>query len=514
MPEHLRKRLALLLTLFLLVGLTGCGGGDGVAINGKLLTWLGDGTTPTDRPGGATTVAYMTSNGATETLVDVSSGATGVVPCGNEPASRDGKYFTFFVNIPQAGVDSGTLYQVSGADKPAAIGDAHALACLGNGSFQYAPDGGRLGYIDYRGFRETAEYATGTLRIFKSDSLEAQNSFEQVTAFQLSNTDAVFVSFFTSGGSQAREAGVYIWDGVLNSSATEISTLYAGQGCRLTSAAITATTEQRLAVVIGQRCGGNTEWQFYTINRTNGVTNRIAEGTLNTQYYTSARTNNLFASANTSTLFFTLPDALVRNTVRIAAITADDVTTDNIVVERAALMPRYAARTFMLAREVGPIFSRDGKWLALAVANANLTPVVTVLNLVNPSDPPITITAGERGQGIPFMAFAPDSSRLYYLVGGGDGEENALFVLDMQTTTERRILRGRFGGGVVSPDGKSIALMQWKQTEEARPRTYVDLVIVPGDGENPEAKTLYSGLITGEGGAVAGRRWAYPLTWR
>lgn len=509
-------RVTLLLFALLLTACGGAGGGStgGVSISGKLLVWMGDGESPAQRSANATTqVAYITGAGAVEKLLDVDGGAAGVIPCGNEAASANSQHFTFFVNVPQAGVDGGILYQITNADAPRRIGEAHAVTCLGNGAFQYAPDGRRLGYIDYRGFSETADFAAGTLRVLDSSSLQSQASFENVTAFQLTNTHAYFISLFTSGGTQAREAGVQVWNS--GSSASEISTLYADEGCRLTSGEITATSSERLAVVVGQRCASGTSWQFYLVNLTDGTSSRVADGRLNTSYATSARTNNLFpAGSDASTLYFTIPDGLALNTTRIVAVSVDNVTLDNAVIDRAAVMPRYTARTFTLGRDAGPVFSPDGRWLAVAVAHSTVNPVVALLNLADPSQPPIRITAGDRGLGIPYMAFSRDSRTLYYLVGGGDGRDNTLFALDTQSTTERRLLRGRFGSGAVAPDGRSIALMQWQQSDEARPRTYIDLAVVATSGDNPQAQTLFSGLVRAEDGTVTGRRWAYPLAWR
>lgn len=502
--------------LAMLLAACGGGGGAGSAGGGKILAWIGQGESPYQRAANTESrLAYINPDGTTEDVLVVPNGVLGVYPCGNGAASPDGDALALFLHQPQAGVDGGALYQVRGAGAPVMIGAAHALACLGNGSLQYAPDSARLGYIDYTGMTDGAEFAAGTLRLLRRDDLSAQGAFENVTAFQLLNDGAAFVSFFTAGGTQAREAAVNLWMG---GDASEIATLYADENCRLTNAEISATSaaqlSDRLLVILGQRCpSSGTTWQAYLVARADGTATRAAEGPLNTQFFTNTRTNNLFPTADAGALFFTLPDGLVQNSVQIARISPDAIALDAPVVERAALMPRYAARSFAAPAGAAPAFSRDGRWLALAVTGQSITPSVTVLSLNAPADAPITITTGDRGTNIPFAAFSPDSSRLFYLAGGGGGEENALFALDMASTTETRLARGRFGVGVPAPDNRGIALLQWKRTEESPSRAYTDLVVAAVGGEG-EPAVRFGGLVTGEDGAITERRFAYPLAWR
>lgn len=521
MPSFLQKTWraantwAVLGLLAAMLLLTACGGGGGAG--GKVLAWIGEGVSPYEKsPGTTGKIAYINGDGSVENLLDVPSGAIGVYPCGNQATSPDDSAFAFFVNTPQAGVDTGTLYQVRGTDTPAVVGSAHALSCLGNGSFHYSPDSSRLGYIDFGSISETAEYAAGRLRIARRDDLSAVSDFENVAAFHLLNNGAFFISLFTGeSGNQAREAAVNVWDG---SNAQEIATLFVEEGCRMTNAEITGTSttelSDRILVIVGQRCNSTgTGWMLYSISRGDGTSTLIADGSLNTQYYTSTRTNNVIPTSNADTVYFTIPDGIVLNSTRIVTVNGDTINLDTPVVERAAMMPRYFARAFGAPASPLPAFSRDGKWLAMAVTGQSMPPTVTVLSLANASEVPITVTTGDSGGNIPFMTFAPNSGKLFYLAGGGGGQENVLFSLDMSSTTETRLQRGRFGVGVPSPDSGSIALLEWKRTEETNPRTYVDLVTV-GSAADAERTVRFSGLVTGEDGAITGRRFAYPLIWK
>lgn len=506
---------AILALLAAMLLLTACGGGGGAG--GKVLAWIGEGVSPYEKsPGTIGKIAYINADGSVENVLDVPSGAVGVYACGNQASAPDNGAFTFFINMPQAGVDTGMLYQVKGTDQPAVVGGAHALTCLGNGAFHYSPDSSRLGYIDFGNITETAEYAAGHLRFIRRDDLSAVSEFENVAAFHLLNNGAFFISLFTGeSGNQAREAAVNVWDG---SNAQEIATLFVEEGCRMTNAEITGTSttelSDRILVVIGQRCNSTgTGWLFYSINRGDGTTTLIADGSLNTQYYTTSRTNNLFPTGDADTLYFTLPDGIVLNSTRIVTISGNTVALDSPVVERSAMMPRYFARAFGAPSSPLPIFSRDGKWLAMAVTGQGINPTVTVLSLTNASEVPITVTTGDSGGNIPFMTFSPNSGKLFYLAGGGGGQENVLFALDMSSTTETRLQRGRFGVGVASPDSGSIVLLEWKRSQEANPRTYVDLVTV-GSSADAERTVRFTGLVTGEDGAITGRRFAYPLIWK
>ena len=99
-------------------------------------------------------------------LMDVPNTAARVTACGDQATSPNGRYFAFYV-----GADSGKLYLMDAAKAPILIDDVSFLACLS--AFHYAPDSHRFAYIDYPSGATGSDFASGTLRLYDTDTLQA-----------------------------------------------------------------------------------------------------------------------------------------------------------------------------------------------------------------------------------------------------------------------------------------------------------------------------------------------------
>lgn len=481
--------------------------------NGHILVWVGAGPSAEQRtPSTSGQVAYLNGDGSLRTLINLAPNVAGVTRCGNQATSPDGRYFTFFVSAPQAGADSGTLYQVNGTGEPQRVLDIEGLTCAGNGALRYAPNSQRFAFIDYEPVSERAEFAVGTLRLFDAGNLREGVRFDNVTAFDLRDELLAHLSLFTNTRGDADEAAVMVWRG--SDTADEITALYAEQNCRFTSGQIAIVSETQLAAVMGQRCASGdtrTRWQFYTIDTANRTATLALADYQAGGYSPYTRTNNLISTGDSSTLLFTPADGLTRNTTAMIAVDMDNLSADNVIVRSGAVMPAWTPFRFALPTNAAPAFSLDGRWLAL-VLSTGTSASIGLIDLQAPAQIPVQIPLPDGGDSVSYLEFSLDSTKLYYVARGRGGADNSVFRVDMSTLNEERVQRGNFGAGVVAPDSLGAAVVQYRQTEGARVMSYVDLVYVKDDRTAPV--TLYKGLITDASSRPSGANFISPLSWR
>src|SRR5690606_30843960 len=199
-------------------------------------------------------------------------------------------------------------------------------------------------------------------------------------------------------------------------------------------------------------------------------------------------------------------DGVTAYTVAVAAVQLSDFTI-TVPVGRQAVFPNFSGTT-----NAYPRFSVDGRWLAMAVTSPNNENQVMVLDLSNPTVPPIALSAGSRGDLISGLNFTRDNRQLIYTAGGQGGADNALIALNLESGSERRVLRGHFDRDVVvAPDNNTAALLDWQRVEDPRQPTYMNLVLV--NLNDSTVTTLFTGADV-EDGRVNNVRTAIPLTWR
>lgn len=455
------------------------------------------------RPGEPRQLAMMNRDGNIISVMNIPDNATRVTACGDEATSPNARFFAFYV-----GGDTGELYLMDNTKSPVRIDDAEYLACLGNGTFQFSPDSNRFAYIDFFPGVTREEYPDGILKLYESSNGNQLATFDNVTAFDINNNQAVFVSFFVNDRNEADEAAVSLWDG---SATREIATLRpSAERCWFTSAAISfAPNGSSAAMVLGQRCastGTQTQWQFYTLDPGAGSATLVSSDNQPGAFVSFARNNNVFYAPSGEYAFFTVPDGVTAYTVAVAAVQLSDFTI-TVPVGRQAVFPNFSGTT-----NAYPRFSVDGRWLAMAVTSPNNENQVMVLDLSNPTVPPIALSAGSRGDLISGLNFTRDNRQLIYTAGGQGGADNALIALNLESGSERRVLRGHFDRDVVvAPDNNTAALLDWQRVEDPRQPTYMNLVLV--NLNDSTVTTLFTGADV-EDGRVNNVRTAIPLTWR
>jgi Tol biopolymer transport system component len=437
----------------------------------------------------ASQLLLLDAAGGQTVVMDVPAGST-VSACGDEAMSPDGRHFAFYAG----GNEAGTLYLITDAGAAQTITPLERLACIGGG-LRFSPDSSRFAVLSYPSGASQNTFASGTLRVYgTADGAEAA-SYNDVTAFDVGDESVAYVSFFTNERGQADEAAVIVAD---SAAQREAATLLAEENCQFTSASVALAPDNNLALIIGHRCedpatGVSVQWQLYTVDVEARSATLSASDTQPGAFVSFARTNNVVFSPDGTTLFFSVPDGVTANTAAVAAARLDDMSID-LPVPRQGVFPTFSAPV-----NVFPLVSRDGRWLTLPVTTPTGSEnTLAAINLTDGSAAPITVSAGGGGDVISALAYAPDSSRLVYIAGGGAAENNSLLALDLTTGSETRVLRGRFAPSLaVSPTGDAAALADWKISEDPTQDDYTNLLVV--NLASSAVSTLYEGATLVDG---------------
>jgi WD40 repeat protein len=476
-----------------------------VPITTNILAWREAGFSPQESsPSTPGELGLLDDAGTFIKLLDVPAQASRVQACGDEATSPDGSMLAFYV-----GLDSGTLYLMKGADSPQALDEVQSLTCLGGGTFQYSPDSNRLGYIAYEADAAASEFADGFLHLVNTSDLSEAFLYENVIAFDLTNEGAAFVSFFTNDRSEADEAAIFWWNG---STEREITTLRPDENCRYTSASVATAPDGSLVVMMGHRCTSGdtrTSWQLHRVNVAERSTSMAASEFLAGQFASFARTNQVSVLPDRAAALFLLPDGITANTAGLMTVNLENASTAE-VIQNQAVFPTLSG-----GANAFPAVSPDGRWLALVTTSPNNDNQLNVIDLNDPSTPPITVSAGSQGDVISSMVFSGDSQHLIFIAGSPDtgrNTNNSLVALDLNTGSDFRIKRGRFAPGLaVAPDGSAVVAMDYQVLEDEREPPYLNLVKI--NVETSETVLLFEGAEIVDG-KVTNPQFAMPVSWR
>lgn len=482
------------------------------ALTDKLLVWTAPGEEPgrhlASQPG---QVALMLLDGTLEPIMDVPQQTQRVVACGTEATSPDNRSFAFFVG----GEDEGALYMMEGINpQPVTVAEGlNTMACIGGGMFQWSPNGERYAYLDFTDNYRNELSPYGRLYVNTTATHEQVGNYENVSAFDLTTDGVVLVNFFLNNDNEAVEIAVRL---ITPDSDQEIATLFADQtedACLYTSANIETLGSGQLAMVLGYRCergdfAGQTQWQLYLIDPSDRTATLAQTDASAGGFFAFSRTNNIYNAPQSDMFFFTLPDGVSNRTVSINRATPAD-TTPTPVIERFAVMPNLNNLPYDAVNHT-PVLSSDGRWLAFTTETADRDAMLNIIDLTNPDLPPITLSAGSRGDTVAELLFTPDSQALYGVAGANNGGNNALFRIELASGAENRVARGRFEQGVLSPDGQQLALINWEVYDDEEPPYQLLSLIDTASGSNT---TLFRGgeVVDGE---LQNAQFVVPLSWR
>jgi WD40 repeat protein len=484
---------------------------------GRLLVWVSNGAGPDQvEPTDPGQLVFMAADGTLEPVLDVPQQTSRVTPCGEDNTSPDGSRYAFYV-----GGDDGALYMMNNSDAPVLVDNVRAMTCAGGGTFRFSPDGARFAFISFEAPAQDDEFSDGRLRIYDTETMERvalrENDVVDTAAFDISNDGVVYIRLPQVGDRrEATEGVVNFWNG---SATLPIATLRPDteNNCRWTSANLGVLPDSQIVAVMGHRCRSGdyrgTSYRVFLIDpSTRDSYREIVNGQTPGSYFPTSRLNQVVVSNDGSTVFFTSPDGVTRNTTALYAldVAAETVTT---LLERSMVVTELGASAYQWTDPGILTLSPDSRWLAFVEQTPDNDQSLFVLDLDNPTAAPIELPAGARGSQVSSLVFAPDSSRLFYLSGGdGFGTENSLNVVELATGASVGVTRGRFGPFVTSPDGSQFAVMEWQTVEKENEPPYLTLSLFDGQGA-----FLGQPFIGGEEdaeGNVINQRFAYPLAWR
>jgi hypothetical protein len=486
----------------------------GLSDGQRLLAWVAPAAAPGKQGASAAgEVVFFDADGSIETILSLPNGTTRVTACGPNAESPDGSTFSFIATVTSGGVERGTVYLVHNANSEMTVvaQDMNPANCIGSAPFQYSPDSSRFAYIDWPDDATNMTSPFGRFHIFNTADADEIANIENVTAFSLNDTGAAFVSFFTNADGEATEVAISTWNG---SSESEVASLTADSEnrCFYTSSSLSKVSSGLLAIM-GYKCnrGGNTntQWQFYLIDTENGTAQLEKSANSGGRYFAFSNTNAVFVAPDGNSAIFSVPDGVNSQSVSLLATSLDDVS-PAIVLDRFGLMISVSDKPYD-ANNATAITSSDGRWLAIVVNDGNNNAVLQVFDLNDVNLPPIKVDAANQGDTIASMVFAPDNSTLYYVSGGDEGDNNSLFGLDLTTGAESRMSRGRYAQMLVSPDGNTLAIMNWVEFNSEEPR-YLTLEMY--DLAAKSATVIDEGGVVNAEGKLENPSFAYPLSWR
>lgn len=488
----------------------------GLGTGQRILVWIADASQPGDQNAGTPgELAYFNPDGSLETVLTLPNGTTRVTRCGADASSPDDSQVAILTTVTNGGNEVGTLYLVNHAETEliTAATDLNPVTCSGSAPFQFSPDGSRFAYIDWSYTVYNAVSPYGVLHIHDSATGDEIASFENVTSFDMTSSGAVWVAFYANDDGEATEVAINTWDGSIDQ---EVSTLVSDEenDCYYVSAQMTETNAGLFAMM-GYRCnrGDNTrtQWQLYTINLENRAAQLEQSGDSPGSYFVFSDTNAIFPATDGSTVVYSLPDGFSNQSVSLFTTAADDIA-PQAILNRFGLMSSVSDLPYD-ANNATAQRSPDARFLAIVANNIsdNNSASLYVFDLNSPNVPPIEVDAGDSGDVIVDMAFNQSSDTLYYVAGADEGENNALYALNLNTGTETRIRRGRYGQMVVSPDSTALAIMNWVEFDPEEPR-YLTLEVI--EIETTAPTPIYIGGEVDAEGKLINPSFAYPLAWR
>lgn len=476
---------------------------------GALLVWLAEGPEPERKDATlGSQLAAVFPNGVLTTLLEFDNTVIGVNRCSVLPVSPDGRRFAFFAHQPSAGIDGGTLYQMTDFGAPVTVGTIHRAACALNG-FAYSPNSTEMAYINYQDVRDDSEFINGTLTVRNVDDMQELVKIERSSALTWNGSELIVLQFFTNADGQADEAVISLWDGT---STRELTSVLAAQNCRFAGGQVTTAGPDKIVMVMGERCrggDGRTRWQFYVVDRATGSAALALSSPQEGGAFVSTQTYNVIGVNDGSTVLFSAADGVSRDTASVYNVDMTTLAPPTSPISRAGVFRRYTPLRYSLGEIAPAIVSPNRQFWAIVTALPDKSELV-VIDFADLSAP-IRIPLQRTSDSVRAMAFTPDSSGLIYVAGDKGGADNAVFRLDLASGVEQRLTRGQFGTAMAVRTDGAAALLQYHRTEEVQSKSYVDLVLVNPDGSQQD---LLGGVVLDEAGFLKTVRFAVPLTWR
>ena len=481
-------------------------------INGRVLSWVADGDFPGNHNSANPGVLYL-MDGSTrpEVALALPSGTTRVHACGEQSTSPNGQYFSFFV-----GSAVGSIYTMDGQNTPHEVADnINAISCSGSGTLQYSDDGSVMGYLALQVVTTGDTLNSGTLNLVNTNGFSPLSNFnipDNVVAYDMRGDKVVYVQVLSEG----RNAVISVWD---DGELEELPSLAINgeNSCSFRTAQVSLTPNDNVAVLLGERCpgGDSTRWSVNVARASGGSFSEITTDEVTGSYFPESRTGRIFATDDSESIYFTVPDGVTRRTVEINQLVFAD-NEQNTWAEHGT-MPRYnnnASLYYSTTEQVSPALALDESLWAIVASDPDGEISIGVFNLVDGEEEPIDINPIFAGETVKSMAFSPTDPFLLYVAGAdSEEEENTLYVLNSNGVNEA-LVRGNFVHLALSPDGQFIALTEWQFPERAGQPNYINMVVLDLSNPNSARQLMFAGAHVTDNGDVQNQQFIYPLSWR
>lgn len=375
--------------------------------------------------------------------------------CSQDYWSAGGQGVVLFTGAAQGTL---AIYPLAGGT-PVSLGTTERMACAGPASFQFSPNGQRVGYINYApGINLTEfDYPYGNLVFFDAVAGTQLGTFDWATAFALYDDGALMFRVYPGEKNYGTEGDVDWWDGSARKTLTTLKPIYPEDKkdvkCGLKSGSVTRVGDTAY-VLAGQWCEtGVSGWALYSIPMAGGDATRIAAGPTSGGFFAESFTTQLIPTKDGTGFLVALPSGMERNTVQLQWVTTTGQIT-KLLEGQHIIADKYGEK---LSEGRHMMVSFDGSAIAFVTTTGSQDQTIWMLDLSKPGGTPTMLDEQGSGQRI-FQYVWSANNRLYYAIG--NVESDTLKVVTPGSAPQR-ISRGRFFQLAVSYDGSKIAAAEW-----------------------------------------------------
>jgi hypothetical protein len=427
-------------------------------------------------------VEALTSAGESEVLVDFPAGqfANEARVCGHDAWSPDGKGVAIYTGAAEGSI---AIFPAGGG-APVALGTANRMACSGPATFQFAPNGKRVGYINYADDTVNRDFPYGNLVIFDAAAGSQLAAFDWATAFALYDDGALMLRFYPDGKGNATEADVDWWDGSAQQNLVTLEPVYPADKpdveCGMTSGSLVKVGDSAY-ILTGQKCEtGTVNWRLVSVPMKGGAVTEIASGAPGGGFFSESFTTQLIPTTDGKGFLVTVPSGLARNTVRLQWVTSEGTITpilegSHIIVDRFG--ERLSEGRHMMA-------SMDGKSIAFVSSSADQEQSLWLLDLSTPGGAPVAAEELGANERI-FQYVWASNTTLYYAAGS---IESSTLKSIAPGESAQRLARGRFFRLAVNYKGDKIAAAEWFANPESVGDDLFKLTLLDTSGQSAALK--------------------------
>jgi hypothetical protein len=398
----------------------------------------------------------LTAAGLEEVLMTFPPGKNNTLAkrCGQDYWVGGGQSAALYIGGVEGDI---ALYPVAGG-APVNLAKVYRMTCSGTFSFQTAPNGQRVGFIDYAPDAVDREYAYGNLRFFDATAGTELATFDWTNTFTLYDDGALMLRIFPDGKGNGTEADVVWWDGAGRRTLTTLEPTYPPDvedvDCGITGGAMTRIGDSAY-VLVAQECeiAMPRNWQIVRVPMAGGAPTEVAAGVPVGGVFSESFTTELFPALDGSGVLMAIPSGLTRNTVSLIWVTVDGVVTP--VLEGKHIISNRYGEFLTEGRHLQ--LAMNGAALAFVTVTGNGEQALWMLGLSTTGGQPILLEEEGPNQRI-FQYLWGGNNTLYF--AAGSIESSSLYAATQDGATQR-LERGRFYRLAVSYAGDKVAAAEW-----------------------------------------------------